>query len=99
MKITSNIAVLLVLLCFIATAQLSPPSGAVEGEASLASDGVVTANLRDFRQSVFSLDEGVYSYGSSLLVVSRGLGAVGLPWRIGADPEAVLIQIDPPTPG
>ena len=51
------------------------------------------------RQSVFSLDEGAYSYGSSLLVVSRGLGAVGLPWRIGADPEAVLIQIDPPTPG
>ncbi len=51
------------------------------------------------RQSVFSLDEGLYSYGSSLLVVSRGLGAVGLPWRIGADPEAVLIQIVPPTPG
>ena len=50
-------------------------------------------------QSVFSLDEGAYSYGSSLLVVSRGLGAVGLPWRIGADPEAVLIQIDPPSPG
>ncbi len=50
------------------------------------------------RQSRFSLDEGAYSYGSSLLVVSRGLGAVGLPWRIGADPEAVLIQIDPPTP-
>jgi predicted MPP superfamily phosphohydrolase len=51
------------------------------------------------RQSRFSLDEGAYSHGSSLLVVSRGLGAVGLPWRIGADPEAVLIQIDPPTLG
>jgi len=51
------------------------------------------------RQSRFSLDEGAYSYGSSLLVVSRGLGAVGLPWRIGADPEAVLIQIDSPTLG
>jgi len=51
------------------------------------------------RQSGFSLDEGAYSYGSSLLVVSRGLGAVGLPWRIGADPEAILIRIDPPTPG
>ncbi len=50
------------------------------------------------RHSVFSLDEGAYSHGSSLLVVSRGLGAVGLPWRIGADPEAVLIQIDPPAP-
>jgi len=51
------------------------------------------------RHSGFSLDEGAYSYGSSLLVVSRGLGAVGLPWRIGADPEAILIRIDPPTPG
>ena len=51
------------------------------------------------RQSRFALDEGAYSYGSSLLVVSRGLGAVGLPWRIGADPEAVLIQVDSPTLG
>lgn len=51
------------------------------------------------RQSVFSLDEGAYSHDSSLLVVSRGLGAVGLPWRIGADPEAVLIEIDPSMPG
>lgn len=50
------------------------------------------------RQSRFSLDEGAYAYASCLLVVSRGLGAVGLPWRIGADPEAVLIQIDPPAP-
>ena len=50
------------------------------------------------RQSRFCLDEGAYAHGSCLLVVSRGLGAVGLPWRIGADPEAVLIQIDPPTP-
>ena len=46
------------------------------------------------RHSVYSLDEGAYSYGSSLVVVSRGLGAVGLPWRSGADPEAVLIEID-----
>ncbi|MCZ6562195.1 MAG: metallophosphoesterase, partial [Deltaproteobacteria bacterium] len=50
------------------------------------------------RNSRFFLDEGSYSYGSCLAVVSRWLGAVGLPWRIGADPEAVLIQIDPPTP-
>ena len=49
------------------------------------------------RHSRFFLDEGSYSYGSCLAVVSRGLGAVGLPWRIGADPEAVLIQIDPTT--
>ena len=46
------------------------------------------------RQSVFALDEGVYSYGAALLVVSRGLGAVVLPWRHGADPEAVLIQLE-----
>jgi predicted MPP superfamily phosphohydrolase len=45
------------------------------------------------RQSKFCLDEGVFSFGSSLLVVSRGLGAVGLPWRWGADPEAILINI------
>jgi predicted MPP superfamily phosphohydrolase len=48
------------------------------------------------RHSVYSLDEGAYSYGSSIIVVSRGLGAVGLPWRYGADPEAVWIEIDPP---
>jgi uncharacterized protein len=45
------------------------------------------------RQSRFCLDEGAYSFGSSLLVVSRGLGSVGLPWRYGADPEAVLIEV------
>lgn len=47
------------------------------------------------RQSRFCLDEGAYAYGSSLLVVSRGLGAVGLPWRFGADPEAILIEVEP----
>ncbi len=46
------------------------------------------------RQSRFRLDEGVMSFGSSLLVVSRGLGASGLPWRIGARPEAVLLTIE-----
>ena len=48
------------------------------------------------RQSRFCLDEGNFAFGSSLLVVSRGLGSVGLPWRWGADPEAVLIEIVPP---
>jgi uncharacterized protein len=48
------------------------------------------------RQSRYCLDEGVYAYGSSLLVVSRGLGSVALPFRWGADPEAVLIEIVPP---
>jgi len=52
------------------------------------------------RQSRFCLDEGAYAFGSSLLIVSRGLGSVGLPWRWGADPEAVLIEIVPPaSPG
>jgi hypothetical protein len=45
------------------------------------------------RQSRFCLDEGVYAYESSVLVVSRGLGSVGLPWRWGADPEALLIEV------
>jgi uncharacterized protein len=48
------------------------------------------------RQSRYCLDEGVYAYRSSLLVVSRGLGSVALPFRWGADPEAVLIEIVPP---
>jgi len=47
------------------------------------------------RHSRFCLDEGVYAFNSSLLVVSRGLGSVGLPWRWGADPEAILIKVQP----
>ena len=47
------------------------------------------------RQSKFCLDEGAYAFNSSLLIVSRGLGSVGLPWRYGADPEAVLIEVTP----
>jgi predicted MPP superfamily phosphohydrolase len=49
------------------------------------------------RQSRFCLDEGVFAYRSSLLVVSRGLGSIVLPIRWGADPEAVLIEIESPT--
>jgi predicted MPP superfamily phosphohydrolase len=45
------------------------------------------------RQSRFCLDEGLYVHGSAMLVVSRGLGAVGLPWRAGASPEAVLLHV------
>jgi predicted MPP superfamily phosphohydrolase len=48
------------------------------------------------RQSRYCLDEGSFAFRSSLLVVSRGLGSVGIPWRWGADPEAVLIEIVPP---
>jgi predicted MPP superfamily phosphohydrolase len=39
----------------------------------------------------------VFVYRSSLLVVSRGLGSVALPFRWGADPEAVLVEIVAPT--
>ena len=48
------------------------------------------------RQSRYCLDEGLYAFRSSLLVVSRGLGSVLLPVRWGADPEAVLLHIAPP---
>src|SRR5262245_15374822 len=45
------------------------------------------------RQSRYCLDEGVFAFRQSLLVVSRGLGSTGLPIRLGADPEAVLVEI------
>lgn len=48
------------------------------------------------RQSRFCLDEGVYAYRASLLVVSRGLGTIVIPFRWGADPEAVLVTIVAP---
>ena len=47
------------------------------------------------RQSRFCLDEGVYAFRSSGLVVSRGLGIIVIPWRWGAEPEAVMIEIAP----
>jgi predicted MPP superfamily phosphohydrolase len=45
------------------------------------------------RQSRYCLDEGAYAHGSSIIVVSRGLGSVALPFRWGADPEAMLIEV------
>lgn len=48
------------------------------------------------RQSRFCLDEGAYSFHASILVVSRGLGSVVIPWRWGAEPEAVMIEVLPP---
>lgn len=45
------------------------------------------------RQSRFCLDEGLYVHGSGMLAVTRGVGAVGLPWRTGAHPEAVLLDV------
>lgn len=47
------------------------------------------------RQSRYCLDEGVYAFGKSQLVVSRGLGSVLMPIRWGADAEAVMIEISP----
>ena len=48
------------------------------------------------RQSRYCLDEGVFAFGQSQLVVSRGLGSILLPLRWGADPEAILIEITAP---
>lgn len=45
------------------------------------------------RQSRYCLDEGVMTFGSSTIVVSRGIGASGVPWRIVARPEAVLLRV------
>jgi predicted MPP superfamily phosphohydrolase len=44
------------------------------------------------RQSRFRLDEGRYRFGRSQLVVSRGMGATGLPLRVHCSPEAVLLR-------
>ncbi len=45
------------------------------------------------RQSRFRLDGGRYRTQETELVVSRGLGAVGLPWRMHCPPEAVSITL------
>jgi len=47
------------------------------------------------RMSRYRLDEGHYKAGNSQLVVSRGLGATGFPFRIGCPPEAVLLTLQP----
>jgi uncharacterized protein len=48
------------------------------------------------RESRFCLDEGLYEHGRSMLAVSRGFGAVGLPWRAGAAPEAMMLTVRAP---
>ena len=50
------------------------------------------------RQSRYGLDDGRYRLGECELVVSRGLGAVGLPLRLACPPEAVLIRLRQRTP-
>ncbi len=45
------------------------------------------------RQSRYRLDGGRYRAGETELLVSRGLGVVGLPFRIGCPPEVVLLTL------
>jgi predicted MPP superfamily phosphohydrolase len=45
------------------------------------------------RMSRYRLDEGRYRVGNTEVVVSRGLGVVGLPIRIACPPEAVLLTL------
>jgi len=51
------------------------------------------------RQSRYRLDGGRYRAGRTELVVSRGLGAVGIPVRIACPPEAVLLELVAPGRG
>jgi predicted MPP superfamily phosphohydrolase len=44
------------------------------------------------RQSRYRLDEGRYAVNGSELVVTRGLGADGLPIRVACPPEAILLR-------
>jgi predicted MPP superfamily phosphohydrolase len=48
------------------------------------------------RQSRYRLDEGRYRTGASELIVSRGLGTVGVPLRLACPPEALLIHLRSP---
>ena len=45
------------------------------------------------RQRRFHLDEGRYAAGGAELIVSRGLGATGVPLRLACPPEAVLVRL------
>jgi predicted MPP superfamily phosphohydrolase len=45
------------------------------------------------RQSRYGLDQGRFIAGETELVVSRGLGATGVPWRAACPPEAVLLSL------
>jgi predicted MPP superfamily phosphohydrolase len=50
------------------------------------------------RMSRFRLDEGRYVAAGSELVVSRGLGAIGLPFRFACPPELVLLTLQQAAP-
>ena len=45
------------------------------------------------RQSRYHLDQGRFRLLDRELVVSRGLGVVGLPWRAACRPEGVLLRL------
>ena len=45
------------------------------------------------RQSRYRLDEGRFTIGETQAIVSRGLGAVGVPFRFGCPPEALLLTL------
>lgn len=45
------------------------------------------------RMSRYHLDEGRYAAEGAELVVSRGIGAVGLPLRLNCPPEAILLRL------
>ena len=51
------------------------------------------------RQSRYRLDEGRFTVGNTQAVVSRGLGVVGVPLRIGCPPEAMLLTLRTERPG
>jgi predicted MPP superfamily phosphohydrolase len=48
------------------------------------------------RMSRYHLDQGRYTASGAELIVSRGLGASGLPLRIGCSPEAGLFRLRTP---
>ena len=48
------------------------------------------------RQSRYRLDEGRFRARGTELVVSRGLGVVGLPFRVACPPQAVLLELSRP---
>ena len=45
------------------------------------------------RMSRYRLDEGRYYRGSAQLIVSRGLGVSGIPFRLWCSPEVVLVTL------
>lgn len=51
------------------------------------------------RQSRYRLDYGRYRAGATDLIVSRGLGVVGLPLRVCCPPEAVILRLRAGRPG